>query len=186
MLNLHFQPFPDLATDRTILRAMRAEDAPALFALRSDPKVMEHLGKPRATTLEDSERLIAAIARDMEDANGITWAITLKGADMLIGTIGFYRLKKEHYRGEVGYMLAPGLWRRGIMSEALDAVVRYGFDTVGFHSIEAVTAPENTASNTLLERNGFVQEGLFKENYFFEGRFYDSAVWSKLGSASRP
>lgn len=186
MLDPQFAPVPILTTERCMLRAIRAEDAPALFTLRSDPRVMEHLGRPRASTLADAEELIARIARNLESNEGISWAITFKGSDTLIGTIGFYRLKKEHYRSEVGYLLSPEHWRKGLMGEALDAVVHFGFHTIGFHSLEAVTAPENTASNTLLERKGFIREGLFRENYFFDGRFYDSAVWSRLAPASPP
>ncbi len=108
---------------------------------------------------------------------------TLKGDDRMIGTAGFYRLKKEHFRGEIGYMLSPDHWRKGIMSEAVEAVVQCGFGQLGFHSIEAVTDPANTASNRLLERLGFVREGYFREDFFFDGRFYDSAVWSRLAGA---
>jgi ribosomal-protein-alanine N-acetyltransferase len=98
----------------------------------------------------------------------------------VIGTIGYYRMKLEHFRGEVGYMLAPEHWRQGLMSEALEAAVQCGFQRFGLHSIEAVTDPKNIASNALLKRCGFVREGLFKENYYWNGRFFDSAVWSRM------
>jgi ribosomal-protein-alanine N-acetyltransferase len=104
----------------------------------------------------------------------------MKSDDTMIGAIGYYRLKKEHYRGEVGYLLAIEHWRKGIMREALDAVVECGFKRLGFHSIEAITSPENTASNALLASCGFVREGLFKEDFFWNGEFRDSAHWSKL------
>jgi ribosomal-protein-alanine N-acetyltransferase len=118
--------------------------------------------------------------QDLRSNDGITWAMTFQGKDELIGTIGYYRLKKEHHRGEIGYMLAPEHWRNGIMQEALEVVVRCGFERIGFHSIEAITDPRNTASNRLLERGGFVREGLFKEDFFWDGQFLDSAVWSRL------
>lgn len=182
MLEPDLSEFPVIITRRLVLREPVARDAPALFAMRSDERVMQHIGRPRATTLGDAEELIATIARMRAENNGIGWAITLKGSDTLIGTIGFHRIVKEHYRAEIGYMLHPDHWRRKIMSEALQAVIQYGFTTLHLHSIEAVTDPINLASNRSLQRAGFVQEGLFKENYHWNGKFHDSAVWSLLAS----
>lgn len=180
MLDVRFLPFPELRTERLLLRRLRDEDAQAVFTMRSDVEVMRHIGRPRATTVQDATDLMARMGRDLEANEAITWAIALHGNDTLIGTIGYYRLKKEHHRGEVGYMLSPAHWRKGIMGEALDAVVRCGFERIGFHSIEAITDPRNTASNRLLETRGFAREGLFRENFFWEGEFLDSAVWSRL------
>ncbi len=180
MLDTTFSPFPELSTERLRLRAVAVADAAALFAIRSDHRVMEHIGRPMAVTIDDALHLIDTMTKDHAANEGITWAITMKPNDLLIGTIGYYRLKKEHYRGEVGYMLAIEHWRKGIMREALDAVVRCGFDRLGFHSIEAITSPENTASNALLASCGFIREGLFKEDFFWNGEFRDSAHWSKL------
>src|SRR5690606_8207844 len=137
MLQIDLSEFPVLTTARLVLREVRAEDAADLFVLRSDPRVMEHLGRPRATSLQDAHDLIARIIHDRNENDGITWAIAVKGNDRMIGTIGFYRLLKEHFRAEVGYLLHPDHWRKGIMGEALDAAVACGFDRVNFHSIEA-------------------------------------------------
>lgn len=180
MLALDLSEFPVLTTERLVLRELVHKDAPALFDMRSDERVMAHIGRPRATTLADAETLIATCMADRLASQGITWTITWKGDDTLIGTIGYYRLKLAHYRGEVGYSLSFDHWRKGIMYEALTAVVDHGFQRMGFHSIEADTDPLNVASNELLLKAGFVREGLFKENFYWNGRFLDSAVWSKL------
>lgn len=180
MLELDLNPFPVLITERLVLRALTPGDAPALFVMRSDPQVMEHIARPVAMELKDVEDLIAQIALNVATGEGITWAITLKGDDTLIGTIGYYRLKKEHHRGEIGYMLSRAHRGRGIMAESLAAAVECGFQRFHFHTIEAVTDPRNTASNRALERQGFVREGLFKQNYLWNGEFLDSAVYSLL------
>ena len=180
MLELDLTPFPTLHTERLILRAITAEDAPALFRIRSDTRIMKHIGRPIATQMAEVEQLIERTLTDLRENNGISWAITLHGDDIMLGTIGFYRLKKEHYRGEVGYALHSDHWRKGIMREALEAVVTCGFERLGFHSIEAITDPRNEASNALLLRCGFNREGLFKEDFFWNGEFLDSAVYSRL------
>lgn len=89
-------------------------------------------------------------------------------------------IKPEHYRAEIGYMLLPEYHRKGIASEAVKEVVKYGFDVMKLHSIEAVLDPENHGSAKVLEKNGFVKEAHFKENGFFEGRFLDTVIYSIL------
>lgn len=180
MLELDFSVFPELRTERLHLRELTQADAPALHAMRSDPRVMQHIGRPLSTTLADSELLIEQIAQGRKDNTGITWAITLNTDPTVIGTIGYYRLKPEHHRGEIGYLLAADHWRKGYMGEALEAAIDAGFQRFRFHTIEAITDPLNTASNALLARHGFVREGSFKENYLWNGVFHDSAVWSRM------
>jgi len=180
MLELDLSVFPVLETERLMLRQPRPTDAPALHALRSDPRTMEHIGRPRSTSLADAGERIRLAEADRANNAGISWFLTLKGDDTAVGTIGYYRLQLEHHCGEVGYLLAPDLWGKGLMGEALEAVVQQGFERLRFHRIEAVTDPRNQRSRRLLERHGFVLEGLLKENYLHDGHFLDSAVYSRL------
>lgn len=180
MLYLDFSRPSDLLTTRLLLRELVTADAPALFALRSDERVMRMIARPRAAALHEAEQLITVIAADRAANTGITWGITLREDDTLIGTIGFYRVKPEHHCAEVGYLLHPDHWRKGLMSEALDAVVLHGFSTMGFHRIEAITDPGNTASNALLARHGFQQEAHLREDLRWAGRYLDSLVWGRL------
>lgn len=180
MLTLNFSPFPTLETERLILREIDLGDVDAVFEIRSDDRVMRFIGKPKAKEKSDSVELIERTMRDLKENASISWAITLKGDPTLIGMIGYYRMQLEHHRSEVGYSLHPDHWGKGIMDEALNAVTQAGFQRFGFHSIEGITSPQNHASNSLLVRCGFSQDGLFKENYFWQGEFLDSAVYSKL------
>ncbi|MCB9184908.1 MAG: GNAT family N-acetyltransferase [Flavobacteriales bacterium] len=177
---LDFSVFPDLRTDRLRLREMRADDTDRLFALRSDPRVMRHIGRPIAQERADARELIDRNAAIRASNEGLTWAITLADDDTLIGTIGFYRLKPEHWTGEVGYLLDPAHWGKGLMREALEHITEHGFTAIGFHRIEAITAPDNTASRALLERCGYRLDGIMRGNYHWEGRQLDSAVYGRL------
>ena len=98
----------------------------------------------------------------------------------MIGSVSFHRIEKEHYRAEIGYMLHPQYWKKGIMNEALEKVIDYGFNELGLHSIEAHINPSNSASSNILLRNGFVKEAHFKENFYFNGSFRDTIIYSKL------
>ena len=182
MLQLNFSPFPLLITQRLILRQTRPEDVKEMFFLRSDAEVMRYIDRERAKTDADALAHIKLLTDTINENLGVSWAITLKGSDVMIGTIGIWRVQKEDYRGEVGYALHTDYHRQGIMNEALGAVLTYGFTEMELHSLEANINPENLASAKILEKNRFVREAYFRENYYFNGRFLDSAIYSLLAS----
>ncbi|MFV8391950.1 GNAT family N-acetyltransferase [Flavobacterium sp. LB2P6] len=180
MLTINFSPFPNLDTERLLLRRIDSNDLKEIFALRSNPETMKYIPRPLLKTDEDALEHIAMIDTKIETNEGINWAITLKDNPKLIGIIGHYRIKPEHYRAEIGYMLVPEFHGKGIVSEALKEVVNYGFKIMKLHSIQAIIDPENHGSAKVLEKNGFVKEAHLKENEFFEGRFLDSVIYSIL------
>ncbi len=181
MLQPNFDPFPELQTARLLLRRLKKEDAEEILKLRSDENVMKYIGKDPIITLTEAIQFFNLVNESLITNNGITWAITLKeNPGKLIGTIGHWRLIKEHYRAEVGYMLQHEYWKKGIMKEALLKVIDFGFDELKLHSIEANINPENEASASILEATGFVKEAYFKEDFFYNGIFYDTAIYSKL------
>jgi len=188
MLTIHLPTFPVLTTERLVLRELRPSDAQRVFAMRSDPLVMQHVTRPLARTIEDASALITRINTTVAANDAVQWAITLKASssrsigadDVFIGIIGFWRMEKEHHMAELGYSLARDHWGKGLMSEAIGNVVDFGFDTLGFHRVEAITRPENAASIRALEKNGFVREAHFKENIFWNGVFHDSVHFGRL------
>ncbi|MFV8361393.1 GNAT family N-acetyltransferase [Flavobacterium sp. LS1P3] len=180
MLTINFSPFPNLETERLLLRRVDFNDTKEIFALRSNPETMKYIPRPLVKTDEDALEHIAMIDSKIDSNEGINWAITLKDNSKLIGIIGHYRIKPEHYRAEIGYMLLPEYHGKGIVSEAVREAVKYGFNNMNLHSIEAIIAPENYASAKVLEKNGFVKEAHLKENEFYEGRFLDTVIYSIL------
>ncbi len=181
MLSPNFSPFPELTTQRLLLRQMTLADAPGVQRLRSNVAVMQYINRPLALTLQDAEAWINIILEALAKNDGISWCICLKETPAEhVGSIGLWRIEKENYRAEIGYMLEPHLQGKGLMYEALQKVVHYGFSELKLHSIEARIDPRNSASAALLRKGGFVQEAHFKENYFLRGHFADTAVYSLL------
>jgi len=181
MLPTDFSLFPELVTERLILRKVCYEDAAAVLKLRGDEQVMQYIGKTPAVNMEEATGFVEMILQALTNNEGITWAMTLKEDPAnLIGTIGFWRLMKPHFRAEIGYMLRPDWWRQGYMKEALLRVVDIGFQQLNLHSIEANINPDNLASANLLAATGFVKEAHFRENFFYNGVYSDTAVFSKL------
>ena len=184
MLQLNFDPFPVLQTDRLILRAIGRADVEDLFMFRGNTQAMKYIGKPVLTNIGEVQGLIEGYQEHVRLNRGIIWGITLKKKHRLIGTIGFHRIEVENSRAEIGYILRPDYWQKGIMHEALDRVIEYGFEELHFHSLEARIHPDNLASAGILLKNGFVKEAYFKEAFYADGQFQDTEVYSRLSEVN--
>lgn len=174
-----WEPFPLIETERLVLRRLRVDDSSALHELFSDRELMRYWGEPH-TCLADTTRMISSIDESHRARTGIEWAATEKTSGDVIGKVCHHRLMKDHYRSEIGYILARGHWGRGLVHEALRAIIAFGFDTMKLHSIEAQLDPNNLRSVRVLERLGFIKEAHLRENYFTRGGFVDTAIYSLL------
>lgn len=180
MLEFNFHPFPVIETERLVLRRVTNDDANEVLELRSNPETMKYIPRPLVKNNEDALAHIAMIEEKIVSNTGINWGITLKDNPKLLGIIGFYRIQPENHRAEIGYMLLPEFHGKGIIPESVKRLIRYGFDDLKLHSIEAVIDPENKASEKVLQKCGFVKEAHFKESELYEGRFLDKVVYSLL------
>ncbi|BAV06219.1 ribosomal-protein-alanine N-acetyltransferase [Filimonas lacunae] len=186
MLSLNFTPFPQLRTPRLLLRQLSVSDTNHLYYLRSQPDIMQYILRPLHKNAQETQQYIQMLNDNCAANESVNWAITLQShPQQLIGTIGYVRMHKEDYRAEVGYLLHHHYHRQGLMHEALQAVLHYGFTTLQLNSVMAITAPANTGSNKTLEKCGFQQEGHLKESNFFEGAYYDSLYWALLARQYR-
>ena len=180
MLTVDLSQFPVINTQRLLLKEITLQDAADLLAIRGNIDAMRYIDRPLARTIEDAETLIHSMDGFLKNNVGISWGICLKEDARLIGTIGFWNIDTTNHRAEFGYMLEPAHHRKGIMTEAFAPVINYAFSEVKLHSLEAHVNPENMASRILLEKNSFVQEAYFKENYFYNNKFSDTVVYSLL------
>lgn len=181
-MNLKFNPFPILQTERLVLRAFHKQDVAALFGMRTNDRVMKNLGRNKMKNIDEAKFFIQKVTDDAKNGTSVEWAISLKEKDRLIGKLGFWRIIVKHQRAELGYNLMPEFFTREIMSEAVAAILQYGFEVIKLHSVEANLDPNNTKSSNLLSRMGFSKERHFKESYFYSGVFSDTASYSLLRS----
>ncbi|WP_316634609.1 GNAT family N-acetyltransferase [uncultured Flavobacterium sp.] len=182
MLAFNFTPFPTIETERLLLRRVTNDDVNEVFELRSNPETMKYIPRPLVKNTEDALELIDSIEDKIVTNIGINWGITLKDNPKLLGIIGYYRMQPENYRAEIGYILLPEFQGKGIISEAVNQLIKYGFEDLKLHSIEAIIDPENFGSERVLQKCGFVKEAHLKEVVFYEGRFLDSVIYSLLNS----
>jgi len=183
MLQPQFIPFPTIETERLLLRRIRVEDVEEIFVLRSCPVINKYSLRPLITEKKEALDFIQLIEDLVIQNMGISWIITEKSKPKIaIGHIGIWKLFKEHYRGEIGYLLHNDFHGKGMMTEAMKAVIDYGFNTLQLHSIVACVSPFNLPSITVLERNNFIREGYFKDDFFAKGKFHNSIVYSLLNT----
>ncbi|HET6990228.1 MAG TPA: GNAT family N-acetyltransferase [Bacteroidia bacterium] len=168
--------FPELKTERLKLRLVSGMDSPIILRLYSDGNVMKQRGEPVFSTEAQAGKLIFYWRKLFAEENGLRWGIVELKSGKLIGTVGFKKIMHQHFRADIGYELDPEYWNKGIMTEAVKVVTEFGFTEMNLHSIEANITPDHLASKRVLEKLGFRQEALFRENYFYEG-WWDSAIW---------
>jgi ribosomal-protein-alanine N-acetyltransferase len=180
MLEFNFIPFPVIETERLLLRRITNDDVNEVFELRSNAETMKYIPRPLIKNNQEALGHIAMIEDKINTNTGINWGITIKNDPKLLGIIGYYRLQPENYRAEIGYMLLPDFHGKGIIPEAVNQLVKYGFEDLKLHSIEAVIDPENIGSEKVLQKCGFTKEAHLKESELWEGKFLDKVIYSLL------
>ena len=156
--------FPVLETPRTELIEITQAHIPEMFRLLTDKQVTEYFPVISLEQESDTEKVIAMLAGRYRQDEGIRWGIRLKQSGELIGTIGFNSFTRGD-KATVVFMLQPYHWRKGLITEALGEVLQYAFTVLNAATIEAEVIPGNTASEKLLQKNGFsftklIQNGL--------------------------
>ncbi|BBD64715.1 hypothetical protein NIES4072_16210 [Nostoc commune NIES-4072] len=164
--------FPELETERLLLRETTLEDAEAIFAVFSDPGVTQFHDLDTFTSIKEAIAVVGRRAKRFERGEGIRWGIARKQDNVVIGSCGFTWNPQEQ-SAEVGYELANTFWRQGIMTEAVRTILQFGFEQMGLRFIVAQVMLDNIASKKLLEKLGFQSQGVLKEYRFFKGQFHD-------------
>jgi len=170
---------PVLQGPRVRLRAQRADDVPALFALYSDPQVMRYWSAAPFTHLQQAQEKFEFHDRGVRAGEFVQWAI-VRDDDALIGTCSLFELSAANRRASFGYALASAQWGNGYALEAARLVVEHAFDVIGLRRLEADVDPRNLASLRLLDRLGFTREGLLRERWQVGDETQDSLICGLL------
>ena len=180
-LDAVFNTFPQLETERLILRKLRADDAGSLFTILGDQEVTEYYDDDAFTDVSQARDQIQAWAEGFGARRCVRWGIVQQGGNEVVGTCGYYGFDRLHKRAGIGYELAQSCWRQGIMTEAVSAIIDFCFERIGLNRIEAVVMLGNEGSFKLLGGLGFHQEGVLRayERWGSKG-FVDLMMFSLL------
>jgi [ribosomal protein S5]-alanine N-acetyltransferase len=169
-----------LRTPRLALRPQQSGDAQALFAIFSDPAATRYLSRLRWSTIEQAHESLAKDAEARAAGTILRLAVELAGQPGLVGQILLFNFERPSRRAEIGYILAPSLWGRGYMHEALHALVDFAFSKLELNRLEAEIDPRNVASARSLERLGFTKEGHLSERWIVNGEVSDTGLYGLL------
>ena len=170
-----------LETDRLILRPFRAEDAKAMFDnWASDPEVTKFLSWPAYKSIDDAHTILKIWLEGYEKTDFYQWAIVLKGLDQPIGSISVVNSETKVAMAEIGYCIGKPWWGRGIMPEAVKAVMAYLFREVGMQRLEVGHDPNNPASGAVIRKCGFQYEGTLRRRIRSNQGITDVAWYSML------
>lgn len=173
--------FPQLETERLILRELTLDDVEFYFHHFNNEEIIDGSCFPGPKDLETAKAELELFCiNPFKEGTGIRWGIVRKGSSGLIGTCGYYDWSKTSRRAEIGYDLDPAYWGQGIMTEALMAVIEYGFQEMGLNRIQAIIDSKNKRSINLVQRLDFKKEGVLRQRSYFRERFLDDVCFSIL------
>ena len=165
-MNNDFTTFPYLETERLLLRPLTLKDAPAIYELRSDPDIARLTGRVPAKHIDEAVAFINKIKNLIADNASIYWAISYKENDDLIGTACFWNFDFDSSSIEIGYELLPKHQHKGIMNEAIKALIKFAFEKIMAKTITAFPSGNNPASVRVLEKVGFqLTSGSYDNNH---------------------
>lgn len=166
------KPETTIATERLLLRPFRESDLEAIFKCCRNPNLGKNAGWKPHDTLEDSREALHTVFLSQKSV----WAIVLKENQQLIGSIGIISdPRRENPAARMlGYWLDEDYWGNGYMTEAVKAVIDYGFGVLKLSLITANCYPHNERSQRVLKRHGFLHEGtLHAAEVTYDGQLYD-------------
>ncbi|MBN2499972.1 MAG: GNAT family N-acetyltransferase [Anaerolineales bacterium] len=175
-----FASFPVLETERLRLRQIEIADAPQVLEMFSHPEVMQYKSMSVVPELEVAESWIRWIGKKYVEQNALRWGITLKEVDKVIGSVGLRDWDRRVNSVEVGYDLAYVYWNQGMMTEALAAALRFGFEQMQVNRVQAMVVLGNEASLRVLEKLGFQHEGICRDAWFDNEQYQDLHLLSLL------
>jgi ribosomal-protein-alanine N-acetyltransferase len=152
-----FEPFPTLQTERLRLRAVTLADAPEMFQQECDPRVTRYIGR-RGDSLPAMEAKVAGIIADVAAGRSMYWVLGDIATGALLGSVCLWRWDQARGCADVGYLLSPSYWGRGLVSEALVPALEFGFARMGLARVEGWVHPDNLASIRVLRRLGFTEQ----------------------------
>ena len=171
---------PDLTTPRLRLRKLTMRDAEDIYRYSRDIEVARYVLWDAHRNIGDSRAYLRYMLRLYRGREPASWGIEWKQTGKVIGTIGFMWIQSDNSAAEVGYSLSRDFWNRGVMTEALKAVIAHGFSGMHLNRIEAQHETGNPASGAVMRKCGMTHEGTLRQRLYNKGRYVDVELYAIL------
>lgn len=162
----------EIKTNHLILRNMTLDDYKDLHDIRFHPEVLKHIKREIVADKSEFKIFISDRLEDIRNGDLCFWGISTHDSQKLIGTICLWNFNSTKTIAEIGYELHPDYHRKGFMSEAMEAVLDFGFSELNLKTIEAYTNKHNEPSKTLLKKFNFKREAYRKDKGFPDNIIY--------------
>lgn len=176
-----FDKFPAIRTPHLELVQITEQHVNDLMKIFSDKHMSEYYNLLPPEDEEDCQRLISHFRSRFESKAAIRWGIRLNDNNEIIGTVGFNNFTKKH-RANIGYDLQNTCWNQAVITEALYAVISFGFHALDINRIEAEIMEGNENSIQVMHNMGFKQEGVLRHWMYWNDKHYDMLMFSLLRS----
>ena len=179
--------FPQLETERLVLRVLTRDDVDAMLPHCSSDEVARYGDYEPARSVEDVAGIVDWGQKLLRDNTGVLWGIFRRDDGSFLGQVNYVTMKDDNstgsaHRAESGYAVTPVHWGSGYVPEALRSVVPYVFGTGTINRVEALVHSKNLRSLRLLEKLGFRKEGVLQEYVLWKGELWDMVLYSLLKS----
>ena len=176
----------EITTERLILRKFKYSDAQDMLDLWvSKPEIQHLYSEPTYTTLDEVNGLLDKYISSYEKDDYYRWAIIDKQDNRCIGQIAFFLVDTKNHFAEIEYCVANEYQNRGYMTEAVKALIDFGFNKIGLHKVQISTKEINKPSQRVIEKSGFIYEGTLRDYFFYEGGYVGRRFYSMLESEYR-
>jgi len=178
--------FPKLSTDRLILDELKPEDSDFLYWHFANKDVVKYYDLESFTNRDQALSLIQLFKKRFDESLGIRWAIRLKANGKFVGTCGFNSWNNKVKSSVIGYDISRDCWGNGYATEALREIIKFGYSGAlpcgALNRVQGDTVPGNDASEAVLKKLGFREEGLLRESGYWKNRFHDLKCFGLIKS----
>lgn len=175
-----FNEVPILESERLAFRGFTNDDIEDIFEYASIPEVTEFLPWETHRVTDDTKEFLKVSKEMFEKKDNIDFAIVLKSENKVIGGISVRKWNNENRCADIGYVLSPKYWKRGIITEAIKRIVKFGFEELNANRIEAQCDEKNIGSYRAMEKAGMKYEGTFRQKILMKGKYVDMKYYSIL------
>lgn len=173
--------FPVIQTGRLLLRQFGADDLENVYKGLSDPDIIKYYGVSYST-LEETKAQMEFFAGLEREGTGIWWAVCSPDNQTFYGAGGLNCLSKVHKKAEIGFWLLTGYWGKGIMTEAMPLICKYGFENLGLHRIEGLVETDNLNCKQAMAKLNFRHEGTMRDCEIKNGKYISLDIYARLST----
>ncbi|WP_164667300.1 GNAT family N-acetyltransferase [Virgibacillus doumboii] len=171
-----FAAVPILETKHYTLRGLTEDDAGELFQFMSDRETMKYITPDPVKTKDELKEEVQTQLDNFTNRKEIPWAVEHNRNGDLVGKISLHKLSIWHKKAELGVVIRNEYQNQGVMTEVLDEILAFGFNTLGLNRIVGDIFAENKGSEKLLRNFGFTKEGILRQTDFDGVRYHDTVV----------